>query len=151
MDYRHLQNTTKSVPVIIETMNYSPSQCTVPTTPMQHNVSSKGCSNVSYTLLSPSNIVCEFILKQSIVTVHGAKVSYSKFYVKLFPCPLGFMFIQMRCQCDPILILNEYVKDCDINDQTVLQSPNSWIFYSESLHTYQLSKNCPFDYCYPHS
>ena len=57
----------------------------------------------------------------------------------------------MRCQCDPILTLNEYVKDCDINDQTVLQSPNSWIFYSESLHTYQLSKNCQFDYCYPHS
>ena len=47
--------------------------------------------------------------------------------------------------------MNIYVKDCDINDQTVLRSPNSWIFYSESLHTYQLSKNCPFDYCYPHS
>ena len=118
---------------------------------MQQNVSSHGYSNISYTLLSPSNIMCELILKQAVNTHFGIKVSYSKFYVKLLPCPPGFMFIQMRCQCDPILTLNEYVKDCDINDQTVLRSPNSWVFYGESLHTYQLSKNCPFDYCYPHS
>ena len=71
--------------------------------------------------------------------------------MELLPCPPGFMFIQMRCQCDPVLTVNEYVKDCDINDLTVLRNPNSWIFYSESLHTYQLSKSCPFDYCYPHS
>ena len=95
--------------------------------------------------------MCELLLKQGVVTVHGVIAIYSKFYVKLLPCPPGFMFIQMRCQCDPVLTLNEYVKDCDINDQTVLRSPNSWIFYNESLHTYQLSKSCPFDYCYPHS
>ena len=76
MDYGCLQNTIKSVPITIETMNYSPSQCTVPITPTQQNVSSKGCSNASYTLLSPFNIMCELILKQSIVIVHGAKVSY---------------------------------------------------------------------------
>ena len=57
----------------------------------------------------------------------------------------------MRCTCDPILTLNDHVKDCDINDQTLLRSPNSWIFYSGSLHTYRLSKNCPFQYCYPRS
>ena len=151
MDYGQLQNTTESVPIIIETINYSPFQCTVPTTQTQQNVSIHRCSNISYTLLSPSNIMCELILKQAVNTHYGIKVSYSKFHVKLLPCPPGFMFIQMRCQCDPILTLNDYVKDCDINDQTVLRSPNSWIFYSESLHTYQLSKNCPFDYCYPHS
>ena len=144
-----LQNTIATVPISLETIKYSPLQCTVPTTPMQQNVSSHGCSNISYTLLSPSNIMCELLLKQYDIIVFGIKVYYSKFYVKLLPCPPGFMFIQMRCQCDPVLTLNEYVKDCDINDQTVLRSPKSWIFYSESLHTYQLSKNCPFDYCYP--
>ena len=150
-DDKQLQNTTESVPITFETITYSPLQCTVPTSSTQQNVSSHGCSNVSYTLLSPSDIMCELILKQGDATVHGAKASYSNFYVKLLPCPPGFMFIQMRCQCDPVLTVNDYVKDCDINDQTVLRSPNSWIFYSESLHTYQLSKNCPFDYCYPHS
>ena len=151
IDDKQLQNTTESVSIILETINYSPLQCIVPTSSTQQNVSSHGCSNVSYTLLSPSDIMCELILKQGDTTVHGAKASYSNFYVKLLPCPPGFMFIQMRCQCDPVLTVNDYVKDCDINDQTVLRSPNSWIFYSESLHTYQLSKNCPFDYCYPHS
>ena len=135
MDYRHLQNTTASVPIVIETINYSPFQCTVPTTSTQQNVSSHRCSNISYTLFSRSNIMCELLLKQASNTHYGIKVSYSRFYVKLLPCPPGFMFIQMRCQCDPILTLNEYVKDCDIDDQTVLRSPNSWIFYSESLHT----------------
>ena len=125
MDYRHLQNTTKSVPIIIETRNYSPLQCTVPTTPTQQNVSSHRCSNVTYTLLSPLITMCELLLKQAVATIYGDKVFYNKFYVKLLPCPPGFMFIQMRCQCDPILTLNEYVKDCDINDQTVLRSPNS--------------------------
>ena len=146
-----LHNTTEGSLITLETINYSPLQCTVPTTSTQQNISSHGCSNVSYTLLSPSKIMCDLILKQAIDTGYGIKVSYSKLYVKLLPCPSGFMFIQMRCQCDPILTLNEYVKDCDIDDQTVLRSPNSWIFYSESLHTYQLSKNCPFYYCYPHS
>ena len=150
-DNKQLQNTTESVPISLETINYSPLQCTVPTTLTQQNISTHGCSNVSYTLLSPSKIMCELLLKQSDITIHGVKVHYSKFYVKLLPCPPGFMFIQMRCQCDPVLTVNDYVKDCDINDQTVLRSPNSWVFYSESLHTYQLSKNCPFDYCYPHS
>ena len=89
--------------------------------------------------------------KQGVVTVHGVKESYDKFYVKLLPCPLGFVFTDMRCQCDPVLTLNGHVKDCDINDQTVTQSPNSWIFYSGSSHTYRLSKNCPFQYCYPRS
>ena len=145
------QNVSDNVPISLETINYSPLQCTVPTTSKQQNISSHGCSNVSYTLLSPSNIMCELLLKQDDITVHGVKVHYSKFHVKLLPCPPGFMSIQMRCQCDPVLTVNDYVKDCDINDQTVLRSPNSWILYSESLHTYQLSKNCPFDNCYPHS
>ena len=95
--------------------------------------------------------MCELLLKQGLNTHYGVRVFYSNFYVKLLPCPPGFVFTQMRCQCDPVLTLNGYVKDCDINDQTVLRCPNSWIFYSQSLHTYQLCKNCPLDYCYPQS
>ena len=145
------QNITEIVPISLETIKYSPLQCEIPIAPTQQNVNSYECSNVSYTLLSHANDMCELLLKQDIATVNGVKVSYSNFYVKLLPCPPGFLFTQMRCQCDPVLTLNGYVKDCDINDQTVLRCPNSWIFYSESLHTYQLSKNCPFDYCYPQS
>ena len=143
------QNAT--VPIFLETITYSPLQCSIPTASTQQNISSHRCSNVSYTIFSQSTKMCELLFKQGIITVHGVKESYDKFYVKLLPCPPGFVFIQMRCQCDPVLILNEHVKDCDINDQTVLRSPNSWIFYSRSLHTYRLSKNCPFKYCYHHS
>ena len=104
-----MQNISDTVPISLETINYSPLQCTVPTTQTQQNVSSHRCSNITYTLLSPSNIMCELLLKQDDVIVFGIKVYYSKFYVKLLPCPPGFMFIQMRCQCDPILTLNEYI------------------------------------------
>ena len=151
MDTKELQYTTDTVLISLETINYSPLQCTLPTASTQQNVSSQRCSNVSYTLLSHSNNMCELVLKQDLNTIYGVKVSYSLLYVKLLPCPPGFVFMQRRCQCDPVLTLNEHVKDCDINDQTVLRSPNSWIFYSGSLHTYRLSKNCPFEYCYPQS
>ena len=148
VDAKQLQHT---VSISLETFSYSPLQCTVPTASTQQNVSNHRCSNISYTLLSHSSKMCELLLRQDIDIVHGIKVSYDKYHVKLLPCPPGFMFIQMRCQCDPVLTLNEHVKDCDINDQTVLRSPNSWIFYSGSLYTYRLSKNCPFQYCYPRS
>ena len=153
MDIKQLHNKTDSetVPIDLETINYSPMQCTAPIASKQQNVRSHECTNLSYTLLSHSSIMCELLLKQGFNTHYGVKVIYSNFYVKLLPCPPGFLFTQMRCQCDPVITLNGYVKDCDINDQTVLRCPNSWIFYSESLHTYQLSKNCPFDYCYPQS
>ena len=82
--------------------------------------------------------MCELLVKQDIVTVHGIKVSYDNYHVKLRACPPGFVFIQMRCQCDPVLTLNGHVKDCNIDDHTVTQSPNSWIFYSGSSHTYRL-------------
>ena len=140
-----------TIPIFLETNNFSPLQCLIPTASTQQNIGSYRCSNVSYTLFSHSNEMCELLFKQGVVTVHGVKESYDKFYVKLLPCPLGFVFTDMRCQCDPVLTLNGHVKDCDINDQTVTQSPNSWIFYSGSLHTYRLSKNCPFQYCYPRS
>ena len=145
------ENANKSIPITLETMNYSPSQCTTPIVKTQQNFSSHECSNVTYTIFSHSNVMCELLLKEGNDTIHGVKVNYTKFYIKLLPCPPGFMFMQMRCQCDPILTLNKHVIDCDINDQTVLRSPNSWIFYNESLHTYRLSKSCPFQYCYHHS
>ena len=154
MNTKQLQNTTdnnSNVSISLETIDYSPLQCTMPTASTQQNVSSNKCSNISYTLLSHSNIMCQLLLRQDINTVHGIKVSHDKFHVRLLPCPPGFVFIQMRCQCDPVLTLNGHIKDCDINDQTILRSPNSWIFYSGSLHTYQLSKTCPFQYCYPQS
>ena len=147
-DIKQLQYT---VSISLETINYSPLQCTITTASIEQNVSSHQCSNISSTLLSHSNIMCELLVKQDIITVHGIKVSHEKYHVKLRACPPGFMFIQMRCQCDPVLTLNGHVKDCDIDDQTVIRSPNSWIFYSGSLHTYRLSTNCPFQYCYPRS
>ena len=151
MDIKQLPNTNETVPIDLETFNYSPMQCTVPKASTQQNIRSHECSNLSYTLLSHSSIMCELLLKQGLNTRYGVRVLHSKFYVKLLPCPPGFLFTQMRCQCDPVLTLHGYIKDCDINDQTVLRCPNSWIFYSKSLHTYQLSKNCPFNYCYPQS
>ena len=42
---------------------------------------------------------------------------------------------------------------CDINDQTILRHPNSWISGTtiNDLHIYYVSSRCPFDYCLPYS
>ena len=69
------RNVSDTVPISLETINFSPLQCTVPTALKQQNISSHGCSNVSYTLLSPSDIMCELLLKQDDITVHGVKAS----------------------------------------------------------------------------
>ena len=73
-------------------------------------------------------------------------------YVKLIACPAGFVLSRQRgiCYCDPLL--DPYVTSCNLNDETVLRSANSWLFaymVNES-YEYKVSQNCPYDYCLPH-
>ena len=73
--------------------------------------------------------------------------------IKILPCPIGFIFCEhnQMCWCDPVL---EIVKNCNIDEQTVVRPASSWIVDSTSEHdhhTYQVSLQCPFDYCLPHS
>jgi len=75
----------------------------------------------------------------------------NQFYVKFFPCPVGFTMVSGICQCDHNLML--YIDNCDINDQSILRPANSWVsaMTKNRTHSYLVSLNCPFDYCLPHS
>ena len=78
------------------------------------------------------------------------------FYVKLLKCPMGFTFdgTTERCECD--LLMNSKlltIKDCNINNQSVLRPANSWIsaIAHNNSYFYHVSPSCPFQYCLPHS
>ena len=46
-----------------------------------------------------------------------------------------------------------FITSCNINDGTILRPANSWIF-AETVnysHSYDVSPQCPYDYCLPHS
>ena len=58
------------------------------------------------------------------------------------------------CYCDPLLRNEEvYIRSCNINDRTILRPANSWIsaVTVNNSHSYNISSQCPFDYCLPYS
>ena len=116
------------------------------------------CTTVDYNILY-DNIgkSCELYLQgtagmQIAAVTHKFQFWYA-FRIKILPCPLGFKYfkITQMCQCDPVLTM---VSSCNIEDQTIIRPANSWIVGTTSEHdhyTYQVSPQCPFDYCLPHS
>jgi len=78
---------------------------------------------------------------------------FDVFWIMILPCPVGFVYEKhtQMYQYDPVL---EIVNVCNIDDQTILRPASSWIVGSTNEHdhhTYQVSSQCPFDYCLPHS
>jgi len=76
-----------------------------------------------------------------------------RFFVKLLPCPAGFVIQSgvKTCSCDSVL--STVVTSCNLNYGTVQRAANSWITATtdNNSHTYVVSLNCPFDYCMSHS
>ena len=119
------------------------------------------CTEIKYTVQHKSGKECDLYIKG----VPQYKQGYSAsplfaitefFYVKLFPCPTGFVLLERdgRCQCDPVLLVPvASIEICNINDQTILRHPKSWITGTtiNDSHIYNVSSPCPFDYCLPYS
>ena len=102
------------------------------------------CDELNYTIWSQQS-ECELYLTAD----EGVTETL---YVKLKPCPAGFVLSRQKgiCYCDPLL--DPYVTSCNLNDETVLRSANSWLFaymVNES-YEYKVSQHCPYDYCLPH-
>ena len=101
------------------------------------------CEEHNYTVWSERS-ECELYLSTKEIT--------ETLYIKLTACPAGFVLSRQRgiCFCDPLL--DPYVTSCNLNDETVLRSANSWLFaymVNES-YEYKVSQHCPYDYCLPH-
>ena len=115
---------------------------------IQHEVADRGCIKLHYTIGFPTKNDCELFLK--IVT--DSDVYLNVYYVQQITCPIGFVKMNKRCQCDPVLV--QYgITSCNINDQTILRPANSWISATthNNSYTYHISLHCPFHYCLPHS
>ena len=77
--------------------------------------------------------------------------------IRISHCPLRFALNVplLVCQCDPKLkTIVISVDSCNIDDQTILRPASIRIIgttNTQHLHAYQVSSQCPFDYCLPHS
>ena len=126
------------------------SHCKVLSSNQILNRITRNCTEFHFTILSNNEQQCELFLNAKdhrYITI---------FYVKLLKCPMGFTFDinTERCECD--LLMNSKsltIRDCNINNQSVLRPANSWISADtrNNSHFYQLSPSCPFQYCLPHS
>ena len=74
-----------------------------------------------------------------------------RFYIRKLSCPPGFVEINKICECDP-LIVNYGITECDINNQSILRSANTWITATAQIpYSYHITEHCRFYYCLPHS
>ena len=108
----------------------------------------KQCVRLHYIIGFPTDNWCELFLK----IASDSDEYLNIFYIKQITCPTGFVKIDKRCQCDPVLV--QYgITNCNINDQTILRPANSWISATthNKSYTYHISLHCPFHYCIPHS
>ena len=106
------------------------------------------CTKLHYTIGFPTDNWCELFLK----IASDSDDYLNIFYIRQITCPTGFVKIDKRCQCDPVLV--QYgITYCNINDQTILRPANSWISATthNNSYTYHISLHCPFHYCLPHS
>ena len=119
------------------------------------------CTKITYTVQHKSGKECDLYIKGVPKYNGGYSASPTQamtefFNVQLLPCPIGFTLLKSDglCQCDPVLLMHiASVKICNIDDQTILRQPNSWITGTtiNDSHAYNVSLSCPFDYCSPYS
>ena len=105
------------------------------------------CNTLEYTISSHNEKWCELFLK---VSSNGDE-NIDIYYIKLKPCPEGFVKLDGTCQCYPFL--KKLGINCEINEQTLIRPANVWILpvLHSNSYVYIFSQHCPFHYCLPHS
>ena len=107
------------------------------------NILTNCCRTLNFIIVSNSSAECELFLTAQ----PDIYKQYEAFYVKLLPCPVGFLLLDGSCDCDPQLTnhaLPVHVQSCDIDDATIRRPANSWI-YSDALQnsTKYFLSTCP--------
>ena len=110
------------------------------------------CTTINFTIVHNGlNYLqwCELFIK--IISTHQIEA----YYIDILPCPAGFVQHNGICICDPILSLGSIqpITKCDIDHQTILRPPGSWLsaVTTNNSHQYHISSHCPLQYCLPHS
>ena len=106
---------------------------------------------INFTIISETEERCEIFLTVSPHLYH----IYEAFYVRLLPCPAGFVLLNGICNCDPVLLNNNYIviESCDIDLSAISRPAYSWIVCTPANNNnrYLLCNHYPMDYCLPHS
>ena len=72
------------------------------------------------------------------------------YYVTLQKCPsLGFVLLDGKCDCDPVLTRNIPYMKCNPENATILHGPRSWIGVTEDHSDYIYKDDCLSYYCSP--
>ena len=144
--YAYNSDTEVVVKTDINLLNSNP--CIVLSTNEHRQFINTSCTEVRYTIAFSSYERCEIYLK--LLSDNDDKMNV--FNIRKLKCPPGFAEVDKICQCDPVITRFKVVS-CNINDQTILRTANSWISattYNDS-YIYHISLNCPFRYCLSHS
>ena len=114
------------------------------------NTLTKQCKVVKFTIISIVNEECELFLTAQ----PDLNKCYDVFYIKLLPCPVGFVLTDGICDCDPILNSNHLsIKKCNVDDllsNVLLTQLDKELYTLSNITTYFIS-TCSMDYCLPHS
>ena len=131
---------------IITELQTNGTACTVLNPKQNIQFIGKNCTTVEYAIAFPTNNWCELLLK--------GQQTYSIYYIRELPCPLGFIKIDEICQCYPSFRQFGFT-DCDIDTQAVLRPSRGWISCNTNgqngSYFCEISQLCPFDYCKPSS
>ena len=129
-----------------------------------YNVFHNSCTTVGINIHFKDRNSCELFLWERPVPTFIARSEFGvlvhddladAYHISMIPCPTGFVLdvVEGICLCDPLLQGTVvFITDCNINDQTILRPTNSWISAHtvNNSHTYDVSLECPFDYCILH-
>ena len=151
--------------ITFQIKDLSPVACKVFSSDISNNMQAakNTCTSFLFSVQHKSERGCELYLQGMLMPIQKGYpyLDYMKFvdayYVTFNPCPRGFVLntIEGKCLCDPLLKVLELFSSitCNINDQTILRPPNTWISATtiNNSHTYDVSLQCPFDYCLSHS
>ena len=157
----------KAMPPVLDfKIDESPfTSCKTQTEFKRYNIFQNCCTTVELSIQFKNRRSCELFIRGRVSTSidinefntmrHAYEELIDVYHISMIPCPVGFILndVEGFCQCDPLLKGNViFITDCNINDQTILRPANSWISGDtvNNSYTYDVSLECPFDYCIPH-
>ena len=124
------------------------SQATMGT--FQNNQNTKAeCTNLTFTLFSKNDTETISLTTAGRCSVVAPDSYKRHIHVTLLNCPKGFELSDSSAQCMCQERLQEYTKECNINDQRIHRTSNFWLDYDNATQGLVLHPHCPFDYCTP--
>ena len=112
--------------------------------PLPHKMfeMSQECTTISYSIISNLTGMCSLYLTTT--DFHRPVYVY---YVTLQKCPLGFVFLDGKCDCDPVLTRNIPYMKCNPENSSILHGPKSWIAMTEDETDYLYKPDCISYHC----